>query len=198
VRAAADHVDPAGGGLGQHVVGGVGAVQQADLQRDPLAHLLAQRDQRVDAAERVALGGEIDVRPHRGDAARGVAVQRSATPRVHVRGVDHGPVRAPLLDRRHQVVVPGRPQPGRRQRLVQVGVRLAAGRQRLPSGGVEISALPGVGHVGDDHPVPHGKITDRAVDPAYAAQHRHRRAREAGGGPRTSESSNRHVSPGKY
>ncbi len=140
-----------------------GAGEQADLQRQAVADLVAQRDQRVDAAERVALGRDVDVGADGGDAAGGVAGERGAAADEHVGGVDIRAEGAPLLDRGDQVVVLGRAQPARGQRLVQVRVRLARRGQRAPAAGIEFDARAGV-RTGFHHPpVTDGDVADRVV-----------------------------------
>jgi hypothetical protein len=189
VRAATDHVDAAGGGLRQHRVRDVGAGEQADLQRHAAAQPLAHGDQGVHTTHGITGARHVDVGADGRDAARDVAAHGGQRPRGDVDGVDRGQERPPLLDRGDEVVArAGRIGPRRRQRLVEVRVRLGGGRQHSPAGGVEIH--PRVGcrpGTGGDQTVCHPQIRHRAVEQSHVAQRAQKQARHVRGAVRRTD-----------
>ena len=146
VRAAADDVDAARDGLGDQGVTGLVVGEQAHLQRHPPAQPFAQRDQGVEAAERVALDQQVDVRADGGDAVGEVAAHGRQGARADVGAVDPDDQRPPGQDGGGQVVAGAEGQARRGEGLVQVRVRLAGGGEHAPARRVEGDGVgPGAG-----------------------------------------------------
>ena len=133
VRAAAHHVDAAGGGRGDQLGRRLVAREQADLQRDAAAQPLAQPDQRVDGAEGVGPDVQVDVGADRRDAAGDVAADRGEGPGLDVGAVDRREQDAPAVAGRDEVVADAGRQPRRGEGLVEVGVRFAGGGEHAPA-----------------------------------------------------------------
>src|SRR6185436_10521827 len=149
VRAAAHHVDTAVGGRGDQLRRRLVPGEEADLERDAAPEALPQRGQRVDGAEGVGPPVQVDVGADRRDAARDVAADRGEGAGLGVGAVDRGEQGAPAVAGRDEVVADAGRQPGRRQRLVQVGVRFAGGGEHAPALRVEVGAFAGgEGHGG--------------------------------------------------
>ncbi|MER7299357.1 hypothetical protein ABTX24_06875 [Nocardioides sp. NPDC127514] len=171
VRTPAEDVDPAPDRVLDHRIRDVLAGEQADLEGDRSAELLAQAEQRIDPAQRVAREEGVGVRTDRGDAVRDIAADRAPGAVGEVVGGERGNERAPLLDGGHQVV-PGlraRLDLLRAQRLVEVRVRLAGGGDQPPARGIcPGTALDRPDDV--DLAVREVEIGEGAVEETYAAQ----------------------------
>ena len=184
VRTAAHHVDAAGGGRGDQLRRRLVAREQADLQRDPAAQPLAQPDQRVDGAEGVGPGVQVDVGADRRDAAR----RRSGgSRRAPARSMSARSIVGSRTRQLSQAATRSLPTPGGSRGAVRALSRWAcgsqaAGRTRQPraSSSAPVARGDGDGAAVEQH------VAERAVGQPDAAERRDGRPGEVGravGGP---------------